>query len=207
MIRFPEFFPRRNLMNLSKHAYALILFSIVFIGSVSTAPAQTDASQQLEPSYEIALHVVVGSNDAAKTDLPGNLSNISRYLKGNFPFSTYRLTNTMFGRISNTGTVEYKGVTNVFGMENDADLQSFLDWTIGGFRALPTGFQARSFRFGARVPVRVSPGGPAVSYESIGLSMNMIGLPSNKPTLIGTIGLPRASGTMFLIATVRTAEM
>ena len=194
-------------MNLTKHACALALFSIVFIGSVSTAAAQAEATQQLEPSYEIALHVVIGSNEAAKTDLPGNLSNISRYLKGNFSFSNYRLANTIFGRISNTGTVEYKGITNLFGSENDAESQSFLEWTIGGFRALPTGFQARSFRFGARVPVRVSPGNSAFNYESVGLTMNMIGLPANKPTLIGTIGMPRASGTVFLVATVRTAEM
>jgi hypothetical protein len=194
-------------MNLSKHAFTLAVFSIVFIGSVSIATAQSDAVQQLEPSYEIALHVVIGSNEAARTDLPGSLSNISRYLKGNFSFSNYRLTNTIFGRISNTGTVEYKGVTNLFGIENDVESQSFLEWTIGGFRALPTGFQARSFRFGARVPVRTSPGNPALSYESVGLTMNMIGLPANRPTLIGTIGLPRTAGTMFLVATVKTAEM
>ena len=75
-------------MNLSRHAYTLALFSIVFIGSVSIAAAQSEPVQQLEPSYEIALHVVIGSNDAAKTDLPGNLSNVSRYLKGNSRFRT-----------------------------------------------------------------------------------------------------------------------
>jgi len=34
----------------------------------------------------------------------------------------------------------------------------------------------------------------------------MIGLPINRPTLVGTLSLPKTSGTVFLIATIKAAE-
>jgi hypothetical protein len=75
------------------------------------------------------------------------------------------------------------------------------------------GFQAQAFRFGARVPVvagnaRADGGVPTagLSYESIGLSLSKIGFAENTPTLIGTLNLPGANGTIFLIMTVRAAD-
>ena len=202
-------------MNLSKHTFSLIVLPLLVLAAGSITFAQSDAAQQLEPSYEVALHVVIGSNEGgARNDLPANLSVISKHLKGNFSFSNYRLANTFLGRISNTGNIEYKSVSNILGQETDAESQTFLEWSMGSFRALQNGFQARSFRFGARVPVRTgsfkdSAGGvnPVVNYESVGLTMNMIGLPANTPTLIGTISLPKTTGTIFLVATIKTAEL
>lgn len=199
-------------MNQSKHAFPLLALPLLILICLSAAVAQSDA---LESSYEVALHVVIGSNDGGtKTDLPANLSVISKHLKGNFSFSNYRLANTFLGRISNTGNIEYKSVSNILGQETDAESQTFLEWSMGNFRAMPNGFQARSFRFGARVPVRTGtfkdPAGtitPVVNYESVGLTMSLIGLPANTPTLIGTISLPKTTGTIFLVATIKSAEM
>jgi hypothetical protein len=202
-------------MNLSRNAYPFFVFSLFLIASVSSAGAQSNPVEQLEPSYEVALHVVIGSNEpGAGAIMPASLSGISKHLKGNFTFSNYRLANTFLGRISNTGNIEYKSVSNILGQETDAESQTFLDWSMGNFRVVPNGFQARSFRFGARVPVKVGSAkdstgtvNPLINYESIGLSMNMIGFPANTPTLIGTISLPKTTGTIFLVATIRTAEM
>ena len=204
-------------MNLSKHLFSLAIFAIFIAGSIGTAFGQTDApgTQQAEPTYEVFLHVVVGSNDAgAGTELPQSLSNLTRSLRGNFPFSNYRLANTFVGRISNNGTIEHKSVSNILAQQTDGESQTSLEWSLANFRAMQNGFQARSFRFGARVPIRVgttqNPGGgvtPIVNYESVGLTMNTIGLPANMPTLIGTISLPKTTGTMFLIATIRTPAM
>jgi hypothetical protein len=204
-------------MNLSKYLFSLVVFAILIAGSISGASGQTDAagSQQAEPTYEVFLHVIIGSNDAGGgTEMPASLSNLSRSLKGNFPFSNYRLANTFLGRISNNGTIEHKSVSNLLAQQTDAESQTSLEWSLANFRAMQNGFQARSFRFGARVPIRVgttqNPGGattPIVNYESIGLTMNTIGLPANSPTLIGTISLPKTTGTMFLIATIRTPAM
>lgn len=202
-------------MNLSKYAFSLFVIPLLVLAAFSTTPGQSDPAQQLEPSYEVALHVVIGSNEAGgKTDLPSGLSVISKHLKGNFSFSSYRLANTFLGRVSNTGTVEYKSVSNILGQETDAESQTFLEWSMGNFRALPNGFQVRSFRFGAKVPVRTGTFkdgagavNPVVNYESVGLNMVVLGLPANTPTLVGTISLPKTTGTIFLVATVKTAEL
>ena len=199
-------------MNQSKR-YFFSLLSVAFL-SVAFA-SNAAAQQQLEPSYEVALQVLIGSNDAgARGEMPANLSTIAKQLKSNFSFSNYRLANTFLGRVSNNGNIEYKSVSNVFGVEPIADgPQSFLEWSLVNFQVYPAGLQARSFRFGARIPVRtvgiVEAGKttPMVTYESIGLTVNTVGVPVNKPTLIGTINLPRSTGTMFLVATIKPAEM
>lgn len=200
-------------MNQFKPAFSLFTLSVLIVLS-STSFAQTDPSPKLEPSYEVSLQVLIGSNElGSKGDVPSNLSSITKQLKNNFSFSNYRLANTFLGRISNTGNIEYKSISNILGQETDAESQTFLDWSLHNFRSVQSGFQARSFRFGARVPVRTGSmrgeGGrvePTVNYESVGLTMNTIGLPANMPTLIGTISLPRTTGTIFLIATVRSAD-
>jgi hypothetical protein len=35
----------------------------------------------------------------------------------------------------------------------------------------------------------------------------MIGLQPNTPTLVGTISLPKTNGTIFLVATIKSAEL
>jgi hypothetical protein len=200
-------------MNPTKYVFCLFVFPLLFLSSTISVAAQSDTTQ-LESSYEVALHVVIGSNEGTRTELPANLSTISKRLRSNFAFSNYRLANTFLGRISNTGTLEYKSVSNILGQETDAESQTFLEWSIVNFRALPNGFQARNFRFGARIPVRTGTFkdgagvvNPVVNYEAIGLTMNLIGLPANTPTLVGTISLPKTTGTIFLVATVKTAEI
>jgi hypothetical protein len=201
-------------MNQSKRYFSFFALPLLALLFVSPTLAQPDGAL-LEPSYEVALHVVIGSNEAGgKNDLPANLSSLSKHLKGNFSFSNYRLANTFLGRVSNTGNIEYKSVSNILGQETDPESQTFLEWSMVNFRALQNGFQARTFRFGARVPIRTATFkdgsgalSPVVNYESIGLTMNVIGLPANVPTLVGTISLPKTTGTIFLVATIKSAHL
>jgi hypothetical protein len=202
-------------MNQSKRCISLLAFPLLILFVTSAAFAQGDPALKLEPSYEVALQVVIGSNDAgARGDLPSNLSAISKHIKGSFSFSNYRLANTFLGRISNTGNIEYKSISNMLGQETEAESQTFFEWSVGNFRSTERGFQARSFRFGARVPVRTGSfkddtgkTSPMINYESVGLTMSLIGLPVNTPTLVGTVSLPRTAGTIFLVATIRPADM
>lgn len=203
-------------MNQSKRNFSLLAIPLLFLLACSAAFAQPEPQNRIEPSYELSLHVVIGSNEAGGrgVDLPSNLSGISKQLKSNFAFSNYRLANTFLGRISNTGNIEYKSVSNILGQETDAESQTFLDWSMTGLRSTDNKFQARTFRFGARVPVRAGSTKddagkvtPIFNYEPIGLSMNMIGLTANTPTLVGTISLPRTTGTIFLVATIKSADL
>ncbi len=198
---------------------AIITFSLILVGA-SVSHGQLDSKQPGGQSYDVSLQILIGSNDATQpVEIPAGLSALSKQLKSSFGFSKFRLASTLFGRLSNTGSFEYKSLTNIFGKETNITPQTFMEWSIGNFRNMPTargtqGFQAQSFRFGARVPVPTSMAkdesgkmAPVVNYESIGLSLNKLGLPENAPTLIGTLNLPGAEGTIFLVVTVKSSDM
>lgn len=207
-------------MNRSKFIFQ-IAFSLLFCLLLFTAAnAQPSAKPQGDPSYDIFLQVIVGSNEAGeRAELPGNLSNISRQLKANFAFSNYRLATTFIGRIGNEGNFEYKSVGNIFGEETDGESQTFLEYSLNNFRAMQeprsdAAFQIGNFRFGARVPVKMgSPGKdengkalPAmVAYEQIGIAASRLAVPENTPTLMGTLVLPKTRGTVFLVLTAKAA--
>jgi hypothetical protein len=197
---------------------AIFGIGLIFIAAAA-AFAQTEAMSPIEPSCEVSLQLIVGSNDAAKRgEIPESLTAISKKLRSTFPFVNYRLANTFLGRISNNGNFEYKSVGDAFGQESAGSTQTFLEWSMVNFRTGPTakgapGFQAQGFRFGARVPVMVGAREengkmtPSLSYESIGLSLGRLGFAENVPTLIGMVNLPGPDGTIFLVMTVRSADL
>ena len=202
-------------MHYPKRSFFLTAAILLIAASVSFS--QTEPRPAAEPSYELMLQVVIGSNTSEKAELPQALAALSRHLRDDFGFTNYRVANTFIGRLTNSGNIEYKSVSDVFGRESQGDAPTFLDWSLAGFRSAAepggrTSFNAQAFRFGARVPVRTQTRdeagrtAPGLSYESIGLTVNRLGLPERTPTLIGTLSLPKADGTMFLIATVRPAE-
>lgn len=183
---------------------------VLLFACISFAQPETKEAK-VEPSFDTALYLVVGSNDVVQgAALPSDLAGVSKQIKSNFGFSNYRLASTFLGRIANHGNFEYKSPTNVLGQDMTSQSQ-FLDWSITDLRTLPTekgatGFQARTFRFGARIPIATGDGGKTVMYEPIGLNLTQVGLVENRPTLIGTLNLPGASGTIFLIMTVRSVD-
>lgn len=194
------------------------IFKSIFIFSLIFVCSAVIHGQQVEPSYDISLQLVVGANETVQgRELPADLTDIGRQLKTRFAFSEFRLASTFFGRISNTGTFQYQSVAIIFGKESMPGTPTFLEWSLGDFRNMPTakgqiGFQAKSFRFGAKVPVVTGTheengkNTPSISYEPIGLNLSKIGFQKNFPTLIGTLNLPGTSGTIFLIMTVRSAD-
>ncbi|MGI8882979.1 MAG: hypothetical protein ACR2IA_01885 [Pyrinomonadaceae bacterium] len=179
--------------------------------SLTAAFAQTDArAAQSEPSYEVVLQVVVGSNDAAqKNNLPANLNAVTKNLRNNFAFSNYNLSDTYIGRVANTGSIEYKTLSGNFGQPQNSQTPVFLDWTLGSLKSAANGkgqntIQIQPFRFGARVPVVTGNG--VINYESIGLTLLRVNLPENAPTLIGTLPTPKTGETIFLVLTVKSIE-
>lgn len=204
-------------MNRTKTIFTLFFVAAVmfFAGRVSFAQEQVKPAIR-DTNFEAMLYVVLGSNDvAAGAELPKSISGITRQLRNDFSFDNYRLLNTYVGRIANNGTLEYKSVASLQNAaDRELDSPSFLEWTLANVRTADgptTGDQLvmQAFRFGARVPVKVSTameGGKTlqtVNYENVGLTVNRLGLAQNSPTLIGTISLPRTSGTVFLVLAVR----
>ncbi len=172
----------------------------------------------VEPSYEISLQFLTGSNEAgAKGSLPPSFSNVAQRLKSNFGYANYRLSETILARISNSGEFQYKAGTNL-GSEVVSYSQSFLELTINGLKSGQTakggqGFQVQALRIGARVPIQTGvrrdedgKDRAVVNYEQIGVTFNRFGLPENVPTLIGTLEMPGAKDTIFLMMTIKSVD-
>jgi hypothetical protein len=202
-------------MNKSNTIYnAACLFVLCFL-SAAVSFAQTDRKEQAEPSFEVVLQVVTGSNETAqKSSLPANLSAVTKNLKNNFSFSNYNLSSTYIGRVANTGNIDYKTVSSNFGQNQNAETPSFLEWSLGNLRSMANAsgqntIQLQPFRFGARMPIVTASykeesgkTNSVVNYESIGLTLQRVSLPVNAPTLIGTLSTPKANETIFLVLTV-----
>ena len=204
-------------MNRPQTILSITFFFSICLMFVSATFAQTDPRYKIEPNYEAVLHVVIGSGEASQdAGLPQALSNISKQLRTNFAFTNYKLVNTYLGRIANTGNFDYKGIANIYAQEQVTDTPSFLDWRLIDLRSSQSAagqsiFQMQSFQFGARVPIKTASTqgedgktSTTINYEYVGLKLDKISFTENSPTLIGTLSLPKTSGTMFLVLTVKS---
>lgn len=204
-------------MNTQRRIFSILTFSLVFLISTVSLSAQGDPSKVAEANYEAVLHVLVSSNQPGSSDLPSSLSNVAKQVRSEFGGPSLKLINTYLGRLSNAGALEYKGVSNAYVQEAETGAPSFLDWSLSGMRITQNAagqdiYQFQNFRFGARVPVRITPvsgDGPkpsVINYESTGLTLQRMGVRENTPTLLGTLTQPKTDGTLFLILTVKNAD-
>ncbi len=192
----------------------LLLFAAIVFGgfSISAQPASSTS----DTSFEATLHVLIGSDDdAQRGEIPKQLDPVAKQIRGTFSFKNYRLMNTYYGRLANNGSLDYKSVSSLKNASTELDSPTFLDWQLANFKAEPAGAETLSvqlFRFGARVPIVVSQiaaadrkANPVTNYESVGLTLNRLSVTENTPTLIGTISLPRTTGTVFLVLSIKRA--
>ncbi len=188
---------------------SLSILSMCFL--VQSAFSQADAILS-ETNYDAVLQIVAAADGGTTGQaLPQNLQQIAKQLKGSFPAGEFKIVNTYVGRIANGGSFEYKSVSNVFGQSQDSETPSFWDWSLslGKSGAGRSDIQLQGFRFGARIPVRTGSSSPAdrpqtvVNYESIGLTTQRISLREGTPTLLGSLALPKTSGAVFLVLTLR----
>ncbi len=197
-------------MNIKRDMTRLLLMvGVIFAGAFA---AFGQGEKPGEPSYQVSLQFVMGSNDGGKSELPANLAAIAKELKSDFGFTNYRIAGTLLGRVGANGNYEYKSVSNILGMESASSTPTFLEWTIAGLHGVNSekgrSLEGSAFRFGARVPVVASheDGKPSVNYEPVGITAMRFGFAENTPTLIGTLSLPNTPGTVFLVLTARAAE-
>lgn len=202
-------------MSESKSVFTFLLAAGLMLVCTAACLAQ-DAGRQLEPSYEVSLRFLTGSNDGGKSELSADLSPIAKELKNNFAFTNYRVAGMLVGRVGSNGNYEYRSVSNIFGLESTAGTPTFLEWTLAGLNRVSTvngsaALQGSAFRFGAKVPIMVSHEdagrtSTSISYENVGITAMRFGLTENTPTLIGTLSLPGTPGTIFLVMTARTVD-
>jgi len=190
-------------MNQPKKSFLLAAF-FIFCLSLTASFAQTPINKSSEPSFDVILQAVVGSNDGNKSDVASSLSGIVKKLKADFPFSNFRLTSTSIQRVSNRSGVSSKNIS--FTPEKNLAVYSTL--TFDGLEVSidESGqemFQVRRFGFNQQIPITNSIG--AINYESINLNGNF-SLIRNEPTVIGSLSTLKPDELMFLIMTVKSAE-
>ena len=191
--------------------FTLTLFSLLFLLTTLTAAAQTN-DRPPETSFEVTLSVLSGSNEGgSRGELPSALGPVAKQLRSTFGLTNLRLADTYVGRIGNNGAMSYKSLANIDGSGQTAT-PSFLDWQITGLRnafgGQPNSVFIMAFRFGARVPIVIGPGGNTapIQYEGIGLTVDRMTASMNSPVLIGTVAMPKADGgRVFLVLNISPA--
>ncbi|MGI8787416.1 MAG: hypothetical protein ACR2HG_06625 [Pyrinomonadaceae bacterium] len=195
-------------------------FAVCLFGLINCLAQNQTAKTQIEPSYEVILQTVVGSNNSnAKTEIPQTLSSLLKNLKAYYSYSNYHLTSTFLQRVASRGTIEFKGVFREAVQNQDANFSVFSEWTLNDLQSLPNAkgqnsIQFQNFRFGQRVPVTTSSNldvatgktNSVVNYEQIGLTLQKFSLPENAPTVIGSLSTSKPDEMMFLILTVKPAD-
>ena len=197
------------------------IFAVIFLVGLTNIFAQTDEKtekNQVEASYEVLLQVLVASNQPNNDKMPPSLAGIVKKLKSEYSFSNYNLAATFLERISLNGVIEHKGLLNQLAQDQEKDIY-FTEWNLGGLRpALNAKGQNvinfQNFRFGARVPVVTSvvkdakgDNNRVIQYEPIGVSVNRFNLPENAPTIVGSMSTQKTDEFVFLVLTVRRAEL
>jgi len=205
-------------MSKPKIVFSVAAFFAFCLLSLADCLAQTPPKNQTEPSYEIVLQTLVASNNTNnKTDVPQTLSGVIKKLKANYSYSDYRLVSTSLQRVANTGTVEFRSVTNETIPNQEKNFPVFSEWALSGLQNLPNAkgqdsVQFQSLRFGQRVPlinsIRDENGkmNTSANYEQIGLTIQRFSVAVNVPTVIGSLATSKPDELMFLILTVKSAE-
>ncbi|HEV8160184.1 MAG TPA: hypothetical protein VGP58_14205 [Pyrinomonadaceae bacterium] len=207
-------------MTKSKIAFSIIAFFSVCLLSLTNGFTQTSPTgKQIEPSYEVILQTLVASNSANnKSDIPQMLIGAVKRLKANYPYSNYRLGETFYQRVANTGALELRSVSNEIIPDQERSYSIFSEWTLNNLQNLPdakgqNSIQFQSFRFGQRIPIITSSIKDAngkinsvVNYEQVGLTIQKLSLAENVPTVIASLSTWKPNELMFLVLTVKSAE-
>lgn len=192
----------------------LLFAGIGVFGALCFVPALAIGQTASEPSYEVSMHILMGSNESSsKGNMPASLNAVSQQLKSKVAYSNFRLAGTIIGRMANQGNFEYKSNSDLFGQ--DPKFRSFLELTLRDLRAgAAVGtLKFDTLRFGARVPLvvgyRKDEAGKdqaVINYEQIGLTSGKLGIAENFPTLIGTLDAPNGTDMIFLVMTVKPLD-
>src|SRR5690606_22942262 len=107
---------------------------LVLFFAASAVFAQTADKNQIGQSYEVVLHVVVGSNKAGeKEKLPPALNGVVEKLRKDFLYENYNLAATFLERMSTSGVISHNGVLNQLDQTRQNKVY-YSDWGLSGLQ-------------------------------------------------------------------------
>jgi hypothetical protein len=209
-------------MTKTKIAFGSVAFLIVCLlnlTSSSFAQSNVATKTQIEPSYEVVLQTLIASNLATnKSDVPQSLSGVVKKIKTDYSYPSFRLGSTFLQRVSNSGTVELRSVSNETYANQERSYSVFSELTLTNLQNLPdakgqNSIQFQNLRFGQRIPIVMTTirddsgkSNPVVNYEQIGLTLQRFNVAENTPTIVGSLSTTKPDELMFLVLTVRPAQ-
>lgn len=199
----------------SKFFYFAILL-ILGLANFSSVSGQQNSEKTAEPNFEIVLQTLISSNQAkAGKTIPASLSATINKLNSNYEFAAYQLMSTHLQRVGNNGNVSHKSLFDELNTETEDRV--FSNWALRNLTSVSDSSRQslvsfRSFNFEARLPIktgtieRQGETENVISYERIGLMIEGFSVPENKPTLIGTLGMPKSDQVIFFVLTVKPVD-
>lgn len=209
-------------MTKTKIAFSSVAFLIVCLLNLTSsifAQSTVTPKNQIEPSYEVVLQTLIASNLATnKSDVPQSLSGVVKKIKTDYSYPNFRLGSTFLQRVSNSGTVELRSVSNETYANQERSYSVFSELTLTNLQNLPdakgqSSIQFQNLRFGQRIPIVMTTvrddsgkSNPVVNYEQIGLTLQRFNVAENTPTIVGSLSTTKPDELMFLVLTVRPAQ-
>lgn len=199
---------------------AFLIVCLLNLTSSSFAQSTSAARNQIEPSYEVVLQTLIASNlSTNKSDVPQSLAGVVKKLKTDYSYPNFRLGSTFLQRVSNSGTVELKSVSNETYANQERSYSVFSELTLTNLQNLPdaakgqNSIQFQNLRFGQRIPIVMTTikddsgkSNPVVNYEQIGLTLQRFNVAENMPTIVGSLSTTKPDELMFLVLTVRPTQ-
>lgn len=199
-------------MNKLKSISVFVLIFVCVLG-IQNAFGQDQNLQKASPNYEIVLQTIISSDASVSSDkIPANLTETLQKLKSNYEFAGYRLISTHIQRVGSKGNISHKSLFDELNPKTDDKV--FSHWSLRNLSPLTDSggksvIDFRSFMFEARIPLKVSISADKenpreiVNYEPIGLTLEGFSVPADKPTLLGTLAMPKSENIIFFVLTVK----
>lgn len=202
-------------MRLRKTITFLFLLNLTILSGILTANGQAEESSP--ESFEAILYILVDAAGERKgSKLPGSFDPVIRDIRGNFGVQDLLIADSLLGRLSTSGSLDVKAISNAFGTPKTQDHSSFVDWRLTNLRRLQSGgsgaaYSFQSFSFVSRIPFALANAGNDVSrqpinYETLNLTLNRLSVQDDKPSLIGVLSQPKPGGNVYLVLKVRKLD-
>ncbi|QYO62958.1 hypothetical protein [Leptolyngbya sp. 7M] len=187
---------------------------VLFFMAAFPAIAQNAASANSDKLYEVELYLLAElPEDGKRPELPSALSGVASSIRQKYGKNRIGVVDRYFTVIAHGGTYDHRSILRI-GNHGSSPRRGFAEIRFGsvGETAAADGRGAlamRSFRFVARLPVRVpiarSDDKPPIDTfvnESVYTSIDRLVFAENTPTIVSTLNTSD-SDTLFLVMSMR----